>query len=52
MGDEVYIQLLQNADPFTVAYFRAKTKTTNIIARDRRRQRTDCPLSRGDPEDG
>ena len=28
MGDEIYIQPRQNADLFTVAHFRAKTKTT------------------------
>ena len=26
MGDGIYIQSRQNADPFTVAHFRAKTK--------------------------
>ena len=31
MGDGIYIQSRQNADLFTVAHFRAKTKTTNII---------------------
>ena len=31
MGDGVYIQSRQNADLFTVAHFRAKTKTTNIL---------------------
>ena len=30
MGDGIYIQSRQNADLFTVAHFRAKTKTTNI----------------------
>ena len=54
MGDGVYIQSRHNADLFTVSHFRAKTKTTNILVRERfflRRQRTNCPLSRGDPED-
>ena len=31
MGDGIYIQSRQNADLFTVAHFRAKTKTTNIL---------------------
>ena len=31
MGDGIYIQIRQNADLFTVAHFRAKTKTTNIL---------------------
>ena len=31
MGDGVYIQQRQNADLLTVAHFRAKTKTTNIL---------------------
>ena len=34
MGDGIYIQSRQNADLFTVAHFRAKTKTTNILARE------------------
>ena len=54
MGDGIYIQSHQNADLFTVAHFRAKTKTTNILVRELifgRRQHTNCPLSRGDPED-
>ena len=34
MGDGVYIQSRQNADIFTVAHFRAKTKITNIHARE------------------
>ena len=54
MGDGIYIQSRQNADLFTVAHFRAKTKTTSILVRELffcRRRRTNCPLSRGDPED-
>ena len=31
MGDGIYIQSRQNADLFTVAQFRAKTQTTNIL---------------------
>ena len=31
MGDGIYIQSLQNTDLFTVAHFRAKTKTINIV---------------------
>ena len=31
MGDGIYIQSRQKADLFTVAHFRAKTKTTNIL---------------------
>ena len=31
MGDGIYIQSRQNADLFTVAHFRAKTKNTNIL---------------------
>ena len=34
MGDGNYIQSRQNADLFTVAHFRAKTKTTNILVRE------------------
>ena len=34
MGDGVYIKSRQNADLFTVAHFRAKTKITNIIVRE------------------
>ena len=34
MGDGIYIQSRQNADLFTVAHFRAKAKTTNILVRD------------------
>ena len=34
MGDGIYIQSRQNADLFTVAHFRAKTKTTNILVRE------------------
>ena len=34
MGDEIYIQSCQNADLFTVAHFRAKTKNTNILVRE------------------
>ena len=34
MGDGAYIQSRQNADLFTVAHFRAKTKTTNILVRE------------------
>ena len=34
MGDEVYVQSRQNADLFTVAHFRAKPKTTNILVRE------------------
>ena len=36
MGEEVYIQSLQNAYLFTVSHFRAKTKTTNILVRELR----------------
>ena len=35
-GDEIYIQSRQNADLFTVAHFREKTKNTNILVRERR----------------
>ena len=34
MGDGIYIQSRQNADLFTVAHFRAKTKTINILVRE------------------
>ena len=34
MGDGVYIQLRQNADLFTVAHFRAKTKTLNLLVKN------------------
>ena len=34
MGDVIYIQSRQNAYLFTVAHFRAKTKTTNILVRE------------------
>ena len=34
MGDGIYIQSRQNADLFTVAHFRAKTKTTNILVKE------------------
>ena len=34
MGDGIYIQSRQNTDLFTVAHFRAKTKTTNILVRE------------------
>ena len=34
MEDVVYIQSRQNADLFTVAHFRAKTKPTNILMRE------------------
>ena len=34
MGDGIYIKSRQNADLFTVAHFRAKTKTTNILVRE------------------
>ena len=34
MGDGIYIQSRQNADLLTVARFRAKTKTTNILVRE------------------
>ena len=54
MGDGVYIQSRPNADLVAVAHFRAKTKTTNRLVREllfSRRQRPNCPLSRGDPED-
>ena len=54
MGYGIYIRSRQNADLFTVAHFRAKTKTVNLLVRELlfcRRQRTNCPLSRGDPED-
>ena len=33
-GGRIYIQSRQNADLFTVAHFRAKTKTTNILVRE------------------
>ena len=33
-GDGIYIQSHQNADLITVAHFRAKTETTNIIVRE------------------
>ena len=53
MGDGIYIQSRQNADLFTVAHFRAKTKHKYTCERTAfcRRQRTNYPLSRGDPED-
>ena len=54
MGDGIYIQSRQNAYLFTVTHFRAKTKTTNILVRELlfcRRQRTNCTLGRGYPED-
>ena len=35
MGDGIYIQSRQNADLFTVAHLRAKTKNTNILVRER-----------------
>ena len=34
LGDGIYIQSRQNADLFTVAHFREKTKTTNILVRE------------------
>ena len=34
MGDGIYIQSRQNADLFTVAHFREKTKPTNILLRE------------------
>ena len=34
VGDGVYIQSRQNADHFTVAHFRAKTRTTHIVVRE------------------
>ena len=34
MGDRIYIKSRQNADLFTVAHFRAKTKATNILVRE------------------
>ena len=34
MGGGIYIQSRQNADLFTVAHFRAKTKNTNILVRE------------------
>ena len=34
MGDGIYIKSRLNADLFTVAHFRAKTKTTNILVRE------------------
>ena len=34
MGDGVYIQSRQNEYVFTVAHFRAKAKTTNILVRE------------------
>ena len=36
MGDGIYIQSRHNVDFFTVAHFRAKTKTTNILVRELR----------------
>ena len=54
IGDGVYIKSCQNADIFTVAHFRAKTKPQNILviellfADDKC---TNCPLSREDPDD-
>ena len=54
MWDGVYIQSRQNAYLFTVAHFRAKLKNTKYTCERTafwRRQRTDWPLSRGDPED-
>ena len=36
MGNGIYIQSRQNADLFTVAHFRAKTETTNILVRELR----------------
>ena len=32
--DGIYIQSRQNADLFTIAHFRAKTKNTNILVRE------------------
>ena len=37
MGDGVYIQSSQSADLFNVAHFRAKTKATQILMRERER---------------
>ena len=34
MGDGIYIQSRQNEDLFTVAHFRSKTRTTNILVRE------------------
>ena len=34
MGDGIYIQSRQNADLFTVAHFRTKTKNTNILVKE------------------
>ena len=34
IGDGVYIQSCQNAWLFTVTFFKAKTKTTNILVRE------------------
>ena len=34
MGDVVYIHSRQNADLFTIAHFRVKTKTANIHVRE------------------
>ena len=34
MGDGIVIQSRQNADLFTVAHFRARTTTTNILVRE------------------
>ena len=34
MGNGIYIQSRQNTDLFTVAHFRAKTKTTKILVRE------------------
>ena len=54
MRDGVYIQSRHNADLFIVAHFRAQTKK-HKYTRERttfcRRERTDFPLSKGDPED-
>ena len=36
MGDGVYIQSRKSADLFTVAHFRAKTKTTRILLKELR----------------
>ena len=34
MGDRVYIKACQNANRLTVAHFKWKTKTTNILVRE------------------
>ena len=52
MGDGIYIQSRQNADLFTVAHFRAKTKTTNILMRELLFADDSALIAHsGDPED-